>query len=126
MSFDECFKTDSPPNGPLFYRACQHHTANVLSKLNLDVSYVANLSIEEQCKYADPVTVANVNQKWLQEQSEQMYKNGISTALVNATSIGNTAYLALHSTSSKTRESAQKVLESVTSPYQRYSYCVIC
>ena len=114
-------KTDSAPSGSLVYSASALHIATVLSQKNLSIDYVKTLPIEEIATYADPIAIANVDQKWIQPQflpiEERLETTGETfdswISRINATTFGNIAFAALFAKDEKVRASSATELQQM-------------
>ena len=93
-----------------------------MSHKNLDVGYVCSLSLEEQSSYADPITIANVNELWVVQQIQPMSASNSADCSVissiNATAIGNFAYIALYCNLSEAKECAKENLKLIVAKVQ--------
>ena len=116
------FHSTTPPSPALFAAASQIHANTVLSHKNLDVGYVCNLSLEEQASYSDPITIANVNELWVVQQVQPMDLSNPGDVSVissiNATAIGNFAYIALYCNLSEAKECAKENIKLIVAKVQ--------
>lgn len=99
------------------FELSMQHNREVLTRLNCDVYYVASLDIDDQVKYADPVTRKYINNKKFYNmdssiESESDYAN------VNATGLGNLAYIILHCKDKDARDRNMIILEKCIEYYK--------
>jgi hypothetical protein len=66
-------------------------------------------TVEEQSRYADLVCRSNVNEPWLHEQISEMDPGMF--CVLNTTSVGNVAYVALHASDANIRRRCVEILD---------------
>mgnify|MGYP003402243785 CR=1 FL=1 len=85
------------------------------SKHHLEMMFpkILSIPIEEQSEYADFVTVTNVNKDWLMDNLRDFDIDTHGIAMINTTSVGNVAYIALNCCDKEVRNNALKNLEKI-------------
>lgn len=115
VDYSDFKSNNTPPSNMMVMLASQIHLNKVLAHKNTSMQHVLSLSIQEQAKYADPITIANVDSKWLAKQLHEYAtrQNSSDSSSINATSIGNAAYVILHAKRSSTRQDAQRMMDNM-------------
>lgn len=102
------------PTGEEMFRGITECMANYDRDTRVFPYEMARMSIEDQSKYADYVTRSNVNEKWLTKQThhdtDQSFMKLIKGGMLNSSSIGGLAYIALHCKTEKTSNRARHLL----------------
>lgn len=72
---------------------------------------IRHMSIEVKAQYADEVCRNHVNSEWMKNQVKELLNKPYNLSEINTTSVGNLAYMALHSDDEETRYNARKLLD---------------
>jgi len=96
------------------------------------VNDFAKLSNDEKIKYADQITVNNVNEDWLKKQLTKTYdlmindpekfKEEIKFENINITSYGNTAYISLKCNDEQVSKKAHELLDVMISIHSKKKF----